>query len=185
MGFAAQESRQEHFKDILDTLSFVDEEQRRIYRLPLKPYLEQGARFTGDKDFGVGDTRLNLNEYGFDQLCRLIGTNSNFLQRLEEPELASRILNDVLLSSKTTRPLDNLELLSQSPNLTLDSYRALGRNAALYALGKSAEPVAVRIDNTARLKHIVRAALFHRRELEAMVPGARPVELDLIASPEP
>ena len=111
MGFAVQESRQEHFEDILDALSFVDDEQSRIYRLPLKPYLNQGARFTDDKNFGVGDTALNLNEYGFDQICRLTGANPYFLKRLEEPGLASRILNDVLLSSNTTKPLDNLELV--------------------------------------------------------------------------
>jgi propanediol dehydratase large subunit len=76
-------------------------------------------------------------------------------------------------------PLDNLELLSHAPNLTPDSYRALGRNAACYALGKPAEPVPVRIDNTARLKHIVQSTLLHRIEVEAAVPGAPPVELSL------
>ena len=77
-------------------------------------------------------------------------------------------------------PLDNLELLSQAPNLTLDSYRALGRNAARYATGGLVEPVPVRVDNTSRLKHIVRTTLFHRREVEAVVPRAEPVELKLL-----
>jgi len=74
-------------------------------------------------------------------------------------------------------PLDNLELLSQAPNLTLESYRALGRNAARYATGRATEPIPVRIDNTARLKHIVRTALFHKRELEFVVEDAAPVEV--------
>lgn len=78
-------------------------------------------------------------------------------------------------------PLDNLELLSQSPNLTLESYRALGRNAARYAQGRSVEPIPVRVDNTARLKHIVRTTLYHRREVEAVVCDAEPVEVEIIA----
>jgi len=69
-------------------------------------------------------------------------------------------------------PLDNLELLSQAPNLTLASYKVLGHNAACYALGLSTEPIPVRVDNTARLKHIVRTTIFHRRELEAVTPRA-------------
>ena len=78
-------------------------------------------------------------------------------------------------------PLDNLELLSHAPNLTLDSYRALGRNAARYALGTTTEPVPVRIDNMARLKHIVQSTLWHRVEVEAVVPAGSPVEVDLAA----
>jgi hypothetical protein len=74
-------------------------------------------------------------------------------------------------------PLDNLELLSQAPNLTVESYEALGRNAARRARGLEVEPIPVRIDNTARLKHIVRTALFHRREVEAVVPNAAPLEV--------
>lgn len=111
MGFAVAEARQEEFADVLDTIQFAAEEQRRIYRLPLTPYLKQGARFTEDGVLGVGANGLRLNEYGFDQFCRLIGANSYFLQRLREPGLASRILNDVLVSGNTTKPIDNLELV--------------------------------------------------------------------------
>ncbi len=76
-------------------------------------------------------------------------------------------------------PLANLELLSQAPNLTLESYRALGHNAACYALGLPTEPVPVLVDNTARLKHIVRTTLFHRCEVEA-VSGTPAVALTLV-----
>ena len=76
-------------------------------------------------------------------------------------------------------PLDNLELLSHAPNLTLESYRSLGRNAARYALGKATEPVPVKIDNTARLKYIVQSTLLHRAEVEAVEAGAPAVEVAL------
>ena len=86
-----------------------------------------------------------------------------------------------VLHHKALNPLDNLELLSQAPNLTLESYRALGRNAARHVRGLEVEPIAVRIDNMARLKHIVRTALFHRREVDAVIENAEPVEVEMAA----
>jgi propanediol dehydratase large subunit len=76
-------------------------------------------------------------------------------------------------------PLDNLELFGMAPLLTLDSYRAIGRNAAAYALGRQASPVPVEIDNYARAKLIVRTALMHAKETEAVEPDAPPIELSL------
>ena len=91
-----------------------------------------------------------------------------------------------VIHQRDLAPLDNLELLSHAPNLTLDSYRALGRNAARYALGRLTEPVPVRIDNMARLKHIVQSTLLHRAEVEAVTPGAPALEVVLReASPAP
>ena len=55
-----------------------------------------------------------------------------------------------------------------APLLTLDSYRAIGRNAAAYALGRQAAPVPTEIDNFARAKLIVRTMLMHAKETEAV-----------------
>jgi hypothetical protein len=82
-----------------------------------------------------------------------------------------------VIQRKGLRPLNNLELFPQSPNLTLESYRAIGRNAARYAKGEPVAPVPVRVDNYARLRHIVRTTLLHRREIEQVRPGVEPVEL--------
>ena len=62
--------------------------------------------------------------------------------------------------------LNNLELFPQSPSLTLETYRAIGRNAAQYAKGVPPAPVGVKIDNWARLRLIVKTALLHRRETD-------------------
>ena len=75
------------------------------------------------------------------------------------------------------QPLDNLELFGMSPLYTLESYRAMGRNAAGYALGKRVGPVPTQLDNFARAKLIVRTTLLHARETQAIQPGAGPVEL--------
>jgi propanediol dehydratase large subunit len=77
------------------------------------------------------------------------------------------------------QPLDNLELFGMSPLYSLESYRAMGRNAAGYALGQRVGPVPTELDNFARAKVIVRTTLLHARETRAVVPGAAPVELVL------
>jgi propanediol dehydratase large subunit len=78
-------------------------------------------------------------------------------------------------------PLDNLELFGMSPLYTLASYRAMGRNAAGYALGQRVGPVPTELDNFARAKLIVRTTLLHAREAAAVVPGAPPVEVAVAA----
>jgi propanediol dehydratase large subunit len=80
------------------------------------------------------------------------------------------------------QPLDNLELFGMSPLYTLESYRAMGRNAAGYALGRRVGPVPTQLDNFARAKLIVRTTLLHARETQAVVPGAEPLELELVSA---
>ncbi len=74
-------------------------------------------------------------------------------------------------------PLENLELFAMAPNLDLEAYRRIGRNAALHALGKPAAPIPVRSDNTARLRLIVQTTLLHRRETQEVVRDRPPVDL--------
>ncbi len=81
------------------------------------------------------------------------------------------------------QPLDNLELFGMSPLYTVESYRAMGRNAAGYALGKRVGPVPTQLDNFARAKLIVRTTLLHARETQAIVPGGPPVEVELLTAP--
>lgn len=78
-------------------------------------------------------------------------------------------------------PLENLELFAQAPNLDLDAYRRIGVNAALHARGLPAAPIAVRSDNTARLRMIVQTMLLHRRETQEVRRDRGPVELSVRA----
>ncbi|MEZ4860780.1 MAG: propanediol/glycerol family dehydratase large subunit [Caldilineaceae bacterium] len=73
-----------------------------------------------------------------------------------------------VIHKKGLARLNNLELFPQSPSLTLETYQAIGRNAARYAKGEATKPVGVKIDNWARLKLIVKTALLHRRETESI-----------------
>jgi propanediol dehydratase large subunit len=80
-------------------------------------------------------------------------------------------------------PLNNLELFPQSPSLTLETYQAMGRNAARYAKHEPVKPVSVKVDNWARLRLIVKTALLHRRETEE-VRDQPPAELFFDWEPE-
>ena len=80
------------------------------------------------------------------------------------------------------QPLDNLELFGMSPLYTLESYRAMGRNASGYALGQRVGPVPTELDNFARAKLIVRTTLLHAREAAAVVPNAPPVDVERLNS---
>ncbi len=82
-----------------------------------------------------------------------------------------------VIHQRDLAPLENLELFSMSPNLDLETYRQIGRNAARYAQHKPTSPVPVRIDNTARLRLIVQTTLLHRRETEMVEPNRAPGEL--------
>ena len=80
------------------------------------------------------------------------------------------------------RSSSTFELFGMSPLYTLGSYRAMGRNAAGYALGRRVGPVPTQLDNFARAKLIVRTTLLHARETQAIVPGAAGVELELVTA---
>ena len=83
------------------------------------------------------------------------------------------------------QPLANLELFGMSPLYSLDSYRAMGRNAAAYARGEAIGPVPTELDNFARAKLIVHTTLLHARESAEVVQDAEAVTLDLTPTPVP
>ena len=89
-----------------------------------------------------------------------------------------------VIQRRGLNPLNNLELFPQAPNLTLDSYRVIGRNAAKYAKGEPVQPVPVQIDNMARLKYIVKTTILHLRETEQVVAGKAPREVRPRARPK-
>jgi hypothetical protein len=85
----------------------------------------------------------------------------------------------VVIHRADLQPLDNLELFGMAPLLTLDSYCAIGRNAAGYANGEPVGPVPTELDNFARAKLIVTTTLLHARETAAIVSDAPAVEVTL------
>jgi propanediol dehydratase medium subunit len=81
-----------------------------------------------------------------------------------------------LIHQKDLPQLSNLELFSQAPLIDLDTYRAIGKNAAKYAKGESPAPVPVRNDQMARPAFQAKAALLHIKETEHVVNGKKAIE---------
>ena len=84
-----------------------------------------------------------------------------------------------VIHRKDLEPLNNLELFPQAPNLTLESYKVIGRNAAKYAKGETVLPVPITIDNMARLKYIVKTTLLHLCETQQVKADRLPQEIRL------
>lgn len=78
-----------------------------------------------------------------------------------------------VIHQKDLPPLSNLELFSQAPLIDLDTFRAIGKNAAKYAKGESPAPVPVRNDQMARPKYQAIAALLHIKETELTDPDKK------------
>lgn len=81
-----------------------------------------------------------------------------------------------IIHQKDLYPLSNLELFPQAPLITLKTYRAIGRNAAMYAKGLMVKPVEVQNDYTVRAKYQVKAALMHIKETESVVKNSPSIE---------
>lgn len=80
-----------------------------------------------------------------------------------------------VIHQKGRMPHNNLELFSNAPITTLDHYRAMGRNAALWAQGERPEPVVVPTEGQALgARHHARVALIHAVETGLTDPGRAP-----------
>ena len=71
-----------------------------------------------------------------------------------------------LIHQRDLYPLSNLELFPQAPLLNLETYRAIGKNAARYAKGEKVTPIEGRNDPMTRPKYQVKAAVMHIKETE-------------------
>ena len=82
-----------------------------------------------------------------------------------------------IIHQKDLQPLSNLELFPQAPVITLDVYRAIGKNAAKYAKGESPDPVPTLNDQMARPTYQALAALLHIKETEHVDENGKSIEL--------
>jgi propanediol dehydratase large subunit len=72
----------------------------------------------------------------------------------------------------------NLELFSNAPLVSLEHYRALGRNAARYALGEQPEPIIVPVRGEALgARFHVRVAFLYALETELVDPELQPMDV--------
>lgn len=82
-----------------------------------------------------------------------------------------------VIHQRDLKPLQNLELFSQSPLVDTETFRAIGRNAAKYAKGESPRPVPIRNDPMARPRYQGLAALLHNKEVQYVNPEKESMEV--------
>jgi propanediol dehydratase large subunit len=77
-------------------------------------------------------------------------------------------------------PHTNLELFPQAPLITLEHYRAIGRNAAGFAKGRTPEPVVIpHYSGALNATFHVRTALLYHIEADLADPDSEPEEIDI------
>lgn len=84
-----------------------------------------------------------------------------------------------IIHQKDLEPLSNLELFPQAPTLTLETYRAIGKNAAKYAKGESPDPVPTVSDQMSRVAYQAKSALMHIKETKYVAIGKPAEEIQL------
>jgi propanediol dehydratase large subunit len=153
--------------------AFGAEIRRTINGLDLREVLD--ALIKGVQDEGLGYRIVRIHHTAD---CAFIGHAG---AQLSGSGVAVGIQSKgtTVIHQRDLNPLENLELFPQAPNLELESYLQIGRNAARYALGKPTVPVAVKIDNTARLRLIVQTTLQQYFETQQVKHDRPPVKLNL------
>lgn len=76
-------------------------------------------------------------------------------------------------------PLSNLELFPQAPVMTLQVFRAIGKNAAKYAKGETPQPVPTLQDPMSRPRYQAKSAIMHMEEVKYVQEGTPSMELEL------
>ncbi|TGQ11513.1 MULTISPECIES: propanediol/glycerol family dehydratase large subunit [unclassified Mesorhizobium] len=85
-----------------------------------------------------------------------------------------------VIHQRDRQPHNNLELFSNAPITRLEHYRALGANAAAYALGEMPEPIVVPQRGEAMgSRYHARVALIYAIETGLTEAGAAPEEVDV------
>lgn len=136
---------------------------------------EIGATICGlDLKEVIKNIRAGIEEEGMvPRVVKILKTSDVCFMALEAAKLSGSGIGVGVQSKGTTvihqkdlYPLSNLELFPQAPLMTLETYRAIGRNAAKYVKGEPVTPISAVNDPMVRPKYQVKAALMHIKETE-------------------
>ena len=84
-----------------------------------------------------------------------------------------------VIHQKNMVPLNNLELLPQSPLYDEKIYRQVGKNAAKYAKGEHPEPIETLNDFMVPSKYLIKSTLLHLKETEMMDKTRKTTEISV------
>lgn len=122
----------------------------------------------------IKNIKAGIEEEGMiPRIVKVLKTSDVCFMGLEAAKISGSGIGIGLQSKGTTvihqkdlYPLSNLELFPQAPLMTLETYRAIGKNAAKYVKGEKVSPIEGRNDPMVRANYQVKAALMHIKETE-------------------
>ncbi|MFB4165528.1 propanediol/glycerol family dehydratase medium subunit [Alteribacillus sp. JSM 102045] len=143
--------------------TIVNVELSEVLRQVLAGIEEQGGKYriirtmhTADLAF-MGSTAAKLSGSGIGIAIQSRGT--------------------AVIHQRDLAPLSNLELFPQAPVMNLETYRSIGRNAAIYASNDSPDPVPVVNDPMARPKYQAVSALLYLKESNSTDKKIKPMDV--------
>ena len=96
MPILSEDIYQNRFESLDEVETWAERTNDELVRLPILGLIENHAKFSDDEYFGVGDTLLRFNARGIRSFCSILGFRFDQLTKLETPDLATQVINDLL-----------------------------------------------------------------------------------------
>ena len=117
MAFYYEPIPEESFQTLEDVYSAVEKEKESLARIPIKGLLEHGARY---EYFGDETQAYQFNQKGIRSLCSFLGIRLDTLELLERQNLATEVLNDLLVQRAADERLKTQDLIiDESANVII------------------------------------------------------------------
>lgn len=119
MPFLVQDIEQESFKDWESLNKYIKKEAKKYVLLPIEGFFKNNSKFIDDEYYGNQDYKIKFNEEGFGSFCKLLNIPLEFINKLEEQNLVSNILNDYIKKDYIKKKLNNYQFVLDEDQCTV------------------------------------------------------------------
>ncbi len=120
MAFAHESIVEKSFNNLEDIDNWVKNEEYNLTRIPIQGCLKHGAQFLGDEYFGDEHTFFKFNQNGIRTLCSYFNIRLDILEMIENQNLSTEVLNDLLAQRDIQERLKSSELVvDESENMII------------------------------------------------------------------
>lgn len=107
MGFKVEKVQEGIFNTFKELKESTIIEKANTTFIPIKDFIDKAASFEEDNYFGFKMNWLTFNKDGFEEFCRRFKVPYDFIQKLDETNLVSKILNNHIKSEVIKKDLLN------------------------------------------------------------------------------
>jgi hypothetical protein len=119
MSFSCEPIVQKSFDNLEGLITWVDEEETKLLRVPIADLIENGARFLDDEFFGDSSLPLKFNTSALRSFCSLLGLRIDILELVERPLLVTELLNDLISQLRVQERLSKLDCIINKDDRTI------------------------------------------------------------------